>query len=67
MAGPAESGNESGQGAFFGSVSLLWLPPVMQENSNPKAFREKPESQIFAKRARHMSVARASPLSDVSG
>jgi hypothetical protein len=38
----------------------------MQENSNPKAFREKPESQIFAKRARHMSVARASPLSDVS-
>jgi hypothetical protein len=32
-----------------------------------KAFREKPESQIFAKRVRHVSVARASPLSDISG
>ncbi len=32
-----------------------------------KAFREKPDSQLFAERAHHTSVARVSPLSDVAG
>jgi hypothetical protein len=33
----------------------------------PKAFREKPESQLFVKRTQQTSVARVSPSIDVSG